>query len=156
MKDFLVKYKYGFISLAFVILVSVLGGVFVKMGSDFFDSVQKPTQWVPDFVFAVVWTLIYIIYAVTYFLFSGERLLDKKLVFVGLLNGLLNVLWCLVYFALGNSFGGIVIIIINAFFATVLAKLIIEKGQKLTFLCWLYPLWLYLATALNFAVWILN
>ena len=126
------------------------------MGDDYFATVVKPTQWVPDFVFAVVWTLIYIIYAVTYFLFSGERLLDKKLVFVGLLNGLLNVLWSLVYFALGNGFGGMVIIIINAFFATLLAKSITEKGQKFTFLCWLYPLWLYLATALNFAVWILN
>lgn len=126
------------------------------MGDDFFSTVTKPTQWVPDFVFAVVWTLIYIIYAVTYFLFSGEGLLDKKLVFIGLTNGLLNVLWSLVYFALGNSFGGMVIIIINAFFATLLAKSITEKGQKFTFLCWLYPLWLYLATALNFAVWILN
>lgn len=156
MKNFFIKYKYGFISVAFIILVSVLGGVFVRMGDDFFSTVTKPTQWVPDFVFAVVWTLIYVIYAVTFFHFSGEGLLDKKLIFIGLINGLLNVLWCLVYFALGNSFGGMVIIIINAFFATLLAKSITEKGQKYTFLCWLYPLWLYLATALDLAVWILN
>ena len=53
-----------------IVLVAVLGSVFVNLGMDWFDGLTKPSQWIPNWVIPVVWTIIYITFAVVLLIWS--------------------------------------------------------------------------------------
>ena len=46
-----------------VLIVAVLGSVFVNIGSVWFSSLNTPSEWVPNFLIPIVWTIIYLISA---------------------------------------------------------------------------------------------
>ena len=48
------------ISILAVILVAGLGTLFVNLGSTWFNTLLKPSQWIPNIVIPVIWTIIYI------------------------------------------------------------------------------------------------
>lgn len=48
------------IAIGAVILVAVLGSIFVNLGMDWFDTLIKPSEWVPNIVIPIIWTIIYI------------------------------------------------------------------------------------------------
>ena len=111
----------------------------------------------------VVWAIlisilavIYLTFAVILFLWIKKENLPRKVIWLLILNGVFNVLWCLVFFTLNQLFLGNVILIFNLILAV---KLILEvyKTQKLySAILLIYPAWLCVATSLNVAVWILN
>lgn len=81
-------------------------------------------------------------------------ILQRKVFFVrGVINGILNVLWCLVFFTLKLTFVGVVVIVFNAVASVVFVR---QIEGKIQYAMWIYPLWVMLATMLNVAVWILN
>ena len=47
-----------------IIIVAVLGSIFVNLGMDWFNSLNKPSQWIPNWVIPVVWSIIYVTFAV--------------------------------------------------------------------------------------------
>ena len=49
------------LSLVGVIIVAGLGSLFVNLGMDWFNALSKPTQWIPNVVIPIVWTIIYIL-----------------------------------------------------------------------------------------------
>ena len=53
-----------------IVLVAVLGSVFVALGMDWYSTLIKPTQWPPGFLFGVVWTVIYVLTAITLFIWQ--------------------------------------------------------------------------------------
>ena len=63
------------ISIAAVILVAVLGSIFVNIGMDWFDTLIKPNEWVPNIVIPIVWTVIYLAFSIyLYFAIKNNRL----------------------------------------------------------------------------------
>ena len=144
------------ISILAVVLVAGLGSVFVQLGDNWFNALVKPTEWIPNFVIPLVWSVIYLTFAVILFLWIKKENLPRKVIWLLILNGVFNVLWCLVFFTLNQLFLGNVILIFNLILAV---KLILEvyKTQKLySAILLIYPAWLCVATSLNVAVWILN
>lgn len=144
------------ISILAVVLVAGLGSVFVQLGDSWFNALVKPTEWIPNFVIPLVWSVIYLTFAVILFLWIKKENLPRKVIWLLILNGVFNVLWCLVFFTLNQLFLGNVILIFNLILAV---KLILEvyKTQKLySAILLIYPAWLCVATSLNVAVWILN
>lgn len=148
--------KSSIISTVAVILVAGLGTLFTQLGMDWFNTLQKPTQWIPGFVIPIVWTVIYISFATILFLWQQNKTLPTKTVVLLAINGILNVLWCLVFFTLNQLFLGNIIIVINTIFGFVLVKDIYKQNNLYGYILSLYPVWLSLATTLNTAVWILN
>jgi len=104
------------ISSVFILVVAVLGSIFVNLGMDWFNQLLKPTQWIPNFVIPVVWTIIYLAFAIINFLWIRKGGIPKKVVDLMIVNGVLNVVWCLVFFTLQQLFLGNIIIIINLIF----------------------------------------
>lgn len=149
------KLKYIF-SVGAVVLVAVLGSIFVNIGMDWFNALTKPSQWIPNFVIPLVWTVVYIlaIYVLVKFLNAGG--INKYLQILFILNGIFNVLWCLIFFTLNLTFLGNIVIVINAVLATLLVVEILRQNKVLGFILSIYPVWLYIATTLNLAMWILN
>ena len=49
-KENIVKYGIPVLS---VVLVALLGSIFVEMGMDWFDGLNKPTEWIPNIVIPI-------------------------------------------------------------------------------------------------------
>lgn len=144
------------ISFAVVISVTVLGSVFVNLGMEWFNSLKKPTQWVPNVVIPIVWTIIYSAFAVINFVWIKDDGIPKSTVVLMIVNAVLNVLWCFTFFTLNLLLIGNIVILLNliAGFALIIN---IFKSQKLYgYILSVYPIWLCIATTLNLALWILN
>ena len=105
------------ITVVSIVLVAVLGTVFTQIGMSWFDGLRKPTEWIPSFIIPIVWTIIYLSFAIILIIWQNKRPLTTENTIILFINGALNILWCLVFFTLRQLFLGNVIIIINALFA---------------------------------------
>ncbi len=150
------KKKNIIVSIVSVIVVALLGTLFTQLGMDWFGTLNLPSQWIPAFIFPVVWSIIYISFGVVLYLWQANEKLNTTTTTLLIINGVLNVLWCLVFFTLHLTFLGNVVIVINTIFAYLLVADIIKQKRIYGLALSLYPIWLSLATTLNLAVWILN
>lgn len=139
-----------------ILVVAVLGSVFVNLGSDWFNALNKPSQWIPNFIIPIVWTIIYISFAVVLVLWTNKEELTKSTIILLIINGVLNVLWCLIFFTLKQTFLGNVTIILNLIFGVALWINIFTKQKVYSYVLAIYPIWLSIASTLNLALWILN
>ena len=149
------KFKNQILSVLSVVVVAVLGSVFVGLGMGWFNGLLKPDQWIPNFVIPIVWTLIYLIVSIYIAILSKSDRFDKNNIILFVVNGVLNVLWCLVFFTLHQTFLGLIVIVLNLVAGYVL-YLRQDRKVVLARVLVIYPLWLSIATLLNTAIWILN
>lgn len=139
-----------------IVLVAVLGSVFVNIGMDWFNNLNKPSQWIPNIVIPIVWTIIYIAFAVVLLLWTGKEKIQTSTIALLIANGILNILWCLVFFTLKLTFIGNIIIILNLIAGILLWINIFNQKRNYAYWLAIYPIWLNIATTLNLALWILN
>jgi tryptophan-rich sensory protein len=139
-----------------IVLVAVLGSIFVNLGMDWYETLTKPTQWLPSFIIPIAWTIIYLSFAVILFLWIKNKTLPKNIIILLIINGVLNILWCLVFFTLQQLLLGNIVIIINALLAIKLIYEISETKKIYSVILSIYPIWVCIATSLNTALWILN
>ena len=152
-KDFV---KDIFLSFAPVALVAGLGSLFSQMGMEWYDQLQKPDQWLPNFVIPLIWSVIYVVGAIIIFRLLQTKRMETSLATLFIINGVLNVLWCLVFFTLRQRFLAMIIITTNAIFAWLLLGGIFKRNKLFAGLLLIYPIWLNIATTLNLATWTLN
>lgn len=144
------------ITIASIVVVAALGSIFVNLGMDWFNSLNKPSQWIPNIVIPIVWTIIYLTYAIVLFFWIKNYKLSRNIVIALIINGILNVLWCLVFFTLQQTFLGLIIIVLNLIASFILFFLMYKEQKLYSIFTFIYPIWLSLATTLNLALWILN
>lgn len=144
------------ISTIYILIVAVLGSVFVNIGMDWFNSLDKPAQWIPNVVIPIVWTIIYVAFAVINYLWIKKSGIPRSTTILMIVNGILNVLWCLVFFTFKQLFIGNIIIILNLIAGIILLINIFRKERIYAYVLFIYPIWLSIATTLNLALWILN
>ena len=136
-----------------------LGGLFTKEAvSDWYRDLAKPWGTPPDWVFAPVWTALYILMAAAAWLvwrkggFSAHRLaLGLFLVQLAL-----NAAWSPIFFGLG-AFGW-AFVEICVLWAAILATMIVFTRASALAGCMMLPyiLWVTWAARLNFWIWRLN
>lgn len=141
---------------ASVLGVAVLGTIFTQIGMGWFDGLVKPREWIPSWIIPIVWTVIYGLFIYVLIKWQNKTAISKENIILLIINGVLNVLWCLVFFTLHQLFLGNVVIIINALFALRLYFEIAKEDAMNGMIISLYPIWLCIATTLNIALWILN
>ena len=139
-----------------IVLVAVLGSVFVNLGMDWFNALIKPSQWIPNWVIPVVWTVIYLTFAIVLLRWSNKEEIQQSTKILLIINGILNILWCLVFFTLKQTFLGNVVIILNLIFGIALWVNIFLQKKNYVYAIAIYPIWLSIASTLNLAMWILN
>lgn len=150
------KVKYQILAVVGVIIVAVLGSIFVNLGMDWFNSLIKPMQWISNIVIPIVWTIIYITSAVIIILLIKNNQMTVKSLGLFVLNGIFNILWCLAFFALHQTFIGLIVIIINLILGWLLFNELSQLNNTYAYIIVIYPIWLSIATTLNLCLWILN
>lgn len=144
------------ISFIVIIAVAVLGSIFVNLGMDWFNTLNKPTEWVPNVVIPIVWTVIYLSFAVINFIWFKNEDVPITTVILMIVNAVLNVLWCLTFFTLKQLLIGNIVIVLNLIAGFVLIVNIFQSKKLYAYILSIYPIWLSIATTLNLALWILN
>jgi benzodiazapine receptor len=144
----------GFLAVSFA--PALIGGWF-KPGA-WYATLEKPPWTPPNYLFAPVWTILYLTIAIggwlTYQTANFENL--KGAFTFYFLQLILNGLWSWLFFGLHRP--GIALLDISALwisiFATILTFSAIRLGAGLLLAPYLF--WVSFATALNFSIWRLN
>lgn len=153
---FKTKIFYVCTAILSIILVAWLGAIFTMGGTEWLASINQPNEWPPDFIFSIIWTILYVLAFVVLLLMISRNELKLSTIILFCLNGIFNVLWCLVFFQFNSLLWGLIVIIFNIIVATILIISLYRLHKSYAYILIAYPIWLYIATALNIAVWILN
>ena len=139
-----------------IVIVAALGSVFVRLGMPWYESLVKPSEWVPNILIPIVWTIVYLAFGVVLIIWQNKATIPTQTIVLLVLNGFLNVLWCLLFFTLKLTLVGNIAILINLIAGYLLLIDIYHNKKLYAYILSIYPIWLSIATTLNFAMWILN
>ncbi|RFA29150.1 TspO protein [Alkalilimnicola ehrlichii] len=153
--------SFGVLVLFLVVclIVSGIGGS-VTAGSEdtWYQTLAKPAFAPPDWIFAPVWTVLYLAIAVAgwrIWLQLGWRDGRGPLALWGM-QLLLNLYWPLIFFGLQAVAAAFVwiLILLGAIFACIKVFAGIDRAAALLFVP--YAIWVAYASVLNGAIWYLN
>lgn len=144
------------IALLSVAVAGVVGRLLTDTDSAWFIGLVKPTEFVPILVFTVMWSLIYLCFAVVVFLLLQRKQMDITTLILLLLTGIFQWLWSLVYFRLHSLLLGLVMLVVLGALAIALLTNLRKKDQLYLYILTIYPMWLTLATFINLALWAIN
>jgi tryptophan-rich sensory protein len=140
------------------IAVAALGGLMTEIGP-WYHALQKPSWQPPDWAFGPAWTLIFALlalanaYAWVRTRTPGAR---RAILALNLLNGVLNVLWSILFFRLHRP--DLALIEVVPFWLSILAMLVV-LGRRSSLAGWLlvpYLAWVAFAGYLNWTIVQLN
>jgi benzodiazapine receptor len=154
--DFLIL----FTSIIICQLAGFIGSVFTTPAiPNWFANINKPSFNPPNWVFAPVWTTLYLLMGIALFLIwrKGLNKKDVKIaVSVFAFQLVLNSLWSFLFFGLQSPLAAFIEIIF--LWAAILVSIILFFRISKIAGCLLIPyiLWVSFASVLNFAIWQLN
>lgn len=159
-----IKFWKEFLMLAVSVVIAEMAGL---IGSYFtmpaiggwYATLQKPSFSPPNWVFAPVWTTLFFLMGVAFYLIWRQRANGKNIktaVLVFFQQLALNVLWSALFFGLakpGLAFGEIIVL----WFAILMTIFYFAKiSKKSGWLLAPYLVWVSFATVLNFFIWRMN
>jgi len=149
---------HRYLSLALFIALVLGGGMLIGLmmpPGDWYAGLAKPPFNPPNWIFAPVWTLLYIMVAVTGWRTwqHSPRSVAMAAWFIQLA---LNFAWSPAFF--GAHCAGAALVIVTALLATIIAFIVMcwprDRASALMFM--LYAAWVAFAALLNGAIWYLN
>jgi benzodiazapine receptor len=141
-------------------LAGIIGSVFTTPAIPrWYANINKPSFNPPNWVFAPVWTTLYLLMGISLFLVWRTGLNEKDIkiaVAVFILQLVLNALWSFLFFGLESPFAAFIEIIF--LWAAILISIILFFRISWVAGALLIPyiLWVSFASVLNFSIWRLN
>lgn len=144
----------------FYFFVARLGSFFTSKGvKTWYETIEKPSFTPPGYFIGIIWTIIFILSAISmiYFLKNKSKDILYYLVLgIYLINGFFNVLWSYLFFVRHS--------ILFAFFDAMLIGLTVfliiillwKEVKHSSLLLIPYLLWVIFATYLNYKIFVLN
>ena len=137
-----------------------LGSLFTRQSiPNWYADLQKPSFNPPDWIFAPVWTILYLMMAVSAFIILSKDLNNSKVkiaFIVFLIQLLLNGLWTPIFFGAHLIFVALIEIIILWLSIILTIVLFWKVSIPAALLLLPYILWVTFAAVLNAAIWLLN
>jgi len=153
-----------FLKLIISILVcqgaGVVGSIFTSPAiTGWYATLQKPSFNPPNWIFAPVWTLLFLLMGIALYLVWSSGVGSKKkrtAILIFAVQLILNVLWSFLFFGLQSPFYAFIEIIILwlVILLTIISFYRISKPAA--YLLLPYILWVSFASVLNFSILILN
>ncbi len=152
----------------FKLCSSVLACLAVGFAGSFFTNssvnswyagLKKPFFNPPSWIFAPVWTMLYVLMGVSVFLIWRQGLDDKKIraaLFAFIIQLALNALWSPAFFAMKSALAGLGVIIFLWMAISITIFLFYRISKLASFLLLPYILWVSFAVVLNAAIFSLN
>ena len=145
------------ISLLIPLLTGILSSLFTGGSADIYKSLKMPPLAPPSWLFPVVWTVLYILMGISFYLIWQENSpLKKEAVITYIIQLTLNALWPLLFFLLQAYLVAFVWLVILWGFILYMILLFKEIRTAAGWLQLPYLLWVTFAGYLNFSIWYLN
>lgn len=146
-------------SILLPVLTGLLAGLLIQNNTDLYNVLIKPPFALPGSLFPAVWTALYILMGVAFFLFktsetAGKELSDGKLFFYTQL--FFNFLWPIVFFNFKLPLTAFILLIILFVFTAITVIKFYQSNKISGILLLPYLLYIIYAGYLNFGVWFLN
>ena len=149
-----------FFSVALVLMIGFAGSFFTSSSVDsWYQTINKPSFNPPNWIFGPVWTILYILIGISFYLVWNSNKTEKlktKTYLIFSIQLFLNFLWSVLFF--GKNLIGIAFIEIVLLWLAILFNIIyaykISKPAGLLLIP--YILWVSFATLLNFTIMMLN
>src|SRR4030042_365468 len=148
------------VSIVACLAAGAIGSIFTRQAiPTWYATLEKPVFNPPNWLFAPVWTLLYILMGVAAFLVwrKGFENRQGKIALIAFLVQLvLNALWSVVFFGLQSPLYGLIVISVLwvAILYTTLQFYRISLAAGVLMLP--YLLWVTFAAGLNESIWLLN
>ncbi|MBK8497066.1 MAG: tryptophan-rich sensory protein [Chitinophagaceae bacterium] len=149
-----------FISILVPLLVGAVAGLFTSSGvNGWYAVANKPWFNPPNWIFAPVWTLLYIMMGIAFFLVwkaSADKNVKQTAMILFSIQLILNFFWSFIFFKLqqpGWAFAEII------FMWVMILLTILWFGKISATAAWLlvpYICWVSFASVLNYSIWKLN
>ena len=142
------------------LVIGFLGSIATQTSvNTWFTTLEKPFFNPPAWLFAPVWTTLYIMMGIAAGLvwYRGlHHLWVKTALYHFLFQLFLNLSWSVVFFGLQQPFWALIVIIALIILLSLTIKWFKIANKKAAYLLIPYLLWVLFATALNFEIWRLN
>ena len=153
--------KNKFLSFSLFALVtysaSLVGGIVtINFKEPWYSLINKPSFNPPSWIFAPVWTTLYLMMTIAIWLFWHSKNKDMNTIYVYFIHIIFNTTWSVVFFGFHQIFYALLILLI---LTSLIAILIIRfKRVNITsfYLMIPYLLWCCFALLLNFNLILLN
>jgi len=146
------------VSIVICEFAGIIGSIFTTPAiGTWYAGLTKPSFNPPNWLFAPVWTLLFLLMGISLFLVWNSKSKSKKIaiyIFFGQL--VLNILWSILFFGMKSPILGVfeIILLWIAILLTIISFVKISKPAG--YLLIPYIIWVSFAAALNFALMVLN
>ncbi|HEX9911812.1 MAG TPA: TspO/MBR family protein [candidate division Zixibacteria bacterium] len=148
------------ISLIICQLAGVIGSIFTTPAiPGWYAALVKPTLNPPNWVFAPVWTTLFLLMGISAFLVWRKGIENPRVNLAlqfFIVQLVLNSLWSVLFFGLRSPLLGFVEIILLCFFILLTIVYFFKVTKIAGILLLPYFVWVSFATVLNFSLWRLN
>lgn len=155
-----INYQKLIISLLLCLGAGFLGSLFTTPAIDtWYATLLKPFFNPPNWIFAPVWTTLFILMGIALYLIWQKGLKNKKAkVAVGffIVHLGFNSLWSIIFFGLHNPGLAFIDIVLLWLMIVFLIYYFYGLNKLAAWLLMPYLLWVSFATILNYSIWLLN
>ena len=144
---------FGFVTFS----ASFIGSIATITSKEpWYSSLNKSGLNPPDWVFAPVWTILYLFMTIAIWSTWHKNYKDLNIIYIYLMHLFFNTTWSIVFFVFHNIFAALInLIIIIGFIIILMIKY--KKISNLSFILMIpYLLWCIYALTLNTSLYILN
>ncbi|MFA5207892.1 MAG: TspO/MBR family protein [Candidatus Paceibacterota bacterium] len=147
---------FFFVFIALTLLVGYFSSKLtgISMSSAYLDISNKPIFSPPAWIFAPVWTILYILMGISAFLvwkLKDQKDVKKPLIFF-FIQLVLNFLWSIIFFGLGQHLWAFVEIVILLIMIIVTTVSFSKVSKVSAYLLIPYILWVSFASILNLVI----
>ena len=148
------------IAVAFCLAIGGIGAIATQSSvNDWYVSLNKPSFNPPNWIFAPVWTVLYILMGIAVALVWHKGFYHKwvqtALYHFGF-QLILNAMWSILFFGMKNPAWGLIGILILFILILFTIKWFKVVDKRAAYLLIPYACWVAFATVLNFEIWRLN
>ena len=146
-------------SLLYIFLPIILGSIVGLLTNKYIDyiSLKKPPLSPPKLIFPIMWSIIYLLMGISYYLYRKEYRHDTISVrFTYYCQLIINLFWSIIFFVFKLRFFAIIWILLLLVFVFNLITIFYKFKKVSAYLNIPYLLWIIFATYLTIGIYILN
>ena len=141
--------------LFFPIMIGSIIGFVINKYIDY-SILIKPPLSPPKLLFPIMWSIIYLLLGISYYLYKKNSIDNKKINYIYYIQLIVNYLWSFIFFVWKLRFVAIIWIIILLILVIDLYRLYYSKYKISSYLLIPYIIWTMFATYLTIGIYILN
>ncbi|MBO5734053.1 MAG: tryptophan-rich sensory protein [Clostridia bacterium] len=145
--------------IAIPIIVGAVSGFLTRNNVYIYDVLIKPPFALPNYLFSVVWGVLYLTMGIALYLFINSNT-NKSMIDDGVtlfaFQLLLNFFWSIIFFNLGMYFLAFLLLVALFIFVAITVATFYNTRKSSGILLIPYLLFLVYAGYLNFSIWYLN